>query len=115
MSMIFSEASINAALDSIAVTEARLHSADPGVTGASELSTGRYQRQPATFAPAATGVRYLYQDLLFLVSPGHRVAFITFWNGGTWVSTSALTVVDFTNNAEILIEKLNCSITGIGA
>lgn len=50
---------LNTALDAVLVTATTYylsgHTADPGTTGASELSGGGYARQAITFAAASTG------------------------------------------------------------
>lgn len=67
-----------------------LHSADPGTTGASELSGGSYARQAVTFgAAAADGTTPTQADKALTNQPawpvpaGGQVAYIGWWSAAT--------------------------------
>lgn len=57
--MAFSTAGLNAAVNGLvsAGNFISFHTADPGTTGASEVTGGSYARQGSTFAAAASGSR----------------------------------------------------------
>jgi len=73
---------------------ASLHSADPGATGANEISGGSpaYARQPVTWNPSSGQVSAIVGTLVFNV-PASTVAFAGLWSavsGGVWRGGDAL-------------------------
>ena len=55
---MFATTALNTMLDGLTVNTAKLHSADPGATGAdNELSGGSYVSKSVTFGAASSGVR----------------------------------------------------------
>lgn len=69
-------------LDALA-THASMHTADPGTTGASEVSGGSYARQAITWQDASGGSKTLTATVTFQIPPS-----VTITHSGTW---SALT------------------------
>ena len=89
--MPYSAAAKNAMLDALGtlVTHLSLHSANPGATGASELSGGTpaYARIEATWNAASTGSKTLSNTPDFDVPAGSTVSHVGLWSaatGGTW-------------------------------
>lgn len=65
---------------------ASLHTADPGETGASEVTNAggsTYARQTATFAAAVAGACASSADLIFANMPTVTVAFLGLWSAST--------------------------------
>lgn len=62
-----------------------LHSADPGATGANELTGGTpaYARKAATWSAAAAGAKALSNQPVFDVPAGSTVAFVGLWSALT--------------------------------
>lgn len=79
----------NAALDGITFTDASLHTAYPGTTGANEVSGGSpaYARKSITIAAASAGQRLLSSGVTFDV-PAATIRFVGFWNSATFVGTA---------------------------
>lgn len=77
----------NAMLDAVTVTQMSLHSADPGVTGANEISGGSpaYARKAVTLAAAANGARSVASMPVFDVPGGVTVSHWALWNGSTFL------------------------------
>lgn len=73
------------ALDTLA-THASLHTADPGTTGASEVTGGSpaYARKAITWASASSGSKTLSATVTFDVPGGTTVT-----HAGTWSAISA--------------------------
>jgi hypothetical protein len=73
-----------------------LHTADPGRTGASELSGSGYARQAVTFDPAAGGATDAVADVVFPANSGgaaYTVSHIGLWDavtGGNYHDGAAL-------------------------
>lgn len=70
-------------------THMSLHSADPGTTGANEITGGSpaYARKAATWGAASAGVRTLSSQLVFDVPAGVTVTHTGVWSaasGGTF-------------------------------
>lgn len=88
----FSTAAKNTMLDALTITHASLHSADPGGTGANELTGGSpaYARKSPTFNAASGAARALNADLVFDV-PASTVAWVGYWNGATWLGSDPVT------------------------
>lgn len=73
-----------------------LHSADPGLTGTSELTGGSpaYARQSITWAAAASGTKSNGADITFQVPAGSTVSHVGYWSaasGGTFYGSRAVT------------------------
>lgn len=89
--MALQTAVLNTAVDAATalLTFASLHSADPGATGANEITGGSpaYARKAVVYDPAAGGVAALDAAIEFDVPAGTTVAYVGFWSassGGTW-------------------------------
>ena len=87
--MAYSTSARNAALDGVGAlgTFISMHTADPGTTGASEVSGGTYARVATTFAAAANGQKTGSQVTLNI--PASTT--ITHW--GLWSAASAGTFI----------------------
>lgn len=78
-------------LDALA-THVSLHTADPGSTGASEVSGGSYTRQAVTWA-AASGGSKTAGAMTFQIPAGTTITHFGLWSaasGGTFVGGGAL-------------------------
>jgi hypothetical protein len=75
------------------ITAVSLHSADPGTTGASEISGGSpaYARKTPAFSAASGGATNLSANLVFDVATGTTVAFYGLWKGATFFAGGAVT------------------------
>jgi hypothetical protein len=76
----------NTMLDALTVTQASLHTAFPGLTGANEVTGGApaYAKQSITFAAASAGARSTSGAAAFDV-PACTVRWVGIWNGGTYL------------------------------
>ena len=79
-----SAATKNGLLAGIEPDTASLHTAFPGVTGASECSGGSYARQSVAFGAASGGVRTQTGSAIFPVS-AQTVRWVGYWQGTTWL------------------------------
>lgn len=79
----------NAMLDGQAFTQASLHTAFPGTTGANEVAGGApaYARKNITMNASAGGQRALNAAVIFDV-PATTVRWVGYWNGATFVGTA---------------------------
>ena len=92
--MGFTDAVKNAMLDLIdetggsqSITHVSLHTADPGTTGANEVTGGSYARVAVTWGDAASGIKANTGDLEFNVPSGTTVTHVGGWSassGGTF-------------------------------
>lgn len=78
---------INAMLDGLTVTDASLHYAFPGTTGANELTGGSpaYARKAVTFGAASGGIRTLSSPVTFDIPAANSVLWVGFWNSSTFL------------------------------
>lgn len=83
--IIIAESAANAALDSFTITTASLHSDNPGLTGANEVTGGSYARQSFTFSAASAGARVGNATSVFDVINGTTINWVAYWNGPTFV------------------------------
>jgi hypothetical protein len=103
--MSFTVAAKNTMLNALTPDACSLHTAFPGLTGASEMTGGTpaYARKAVTFAAAAGGSRALSAAVTFDV-PATTVRWFGFWVAGTYVGyaanggTQLLYVVDTAGN-----------------
>ncbi len=94
--MTLTDAALNAGADAIAgvISHVSLHSADPGGTGANELTGGGYARQPVTWGSATGTVVSPTGTLSFSGTASQGVTHVGFWtalSGGTWRGSAPLT------------------------
>ena len=81
----------NDMLDAIAFTDASLHTAFPGTTGANEVAGGipAYARQAITINAAAGAIRALNAAVTFDVpGGGTTVRWVGFWDSATFLQTA---------------------------
>lgn len=95
--MPYSVAAKNKMLDALGVTVVSLHSANPGSTGANELSGGSpaYARKSITQATAAAGATAASTQPVFDVPAGSTVAFVGYWSGATYLGYDDVTSETF--------------------
>lgn len=79
----------NAMLDGQVFTQASLHTAFPGTTGANEVSGGApaYARKAIAMGAAAGGQRTQAAPVTFDV-PATTVRWVGYWNAGTFIGTA---------------------------
>ncbi|MEF2146643.1 MAG: hypothetical protein V3573_14450 [Desulfovibrionaceae bacterium] len=79
---------LNAMLDARTYNAMSLHTADPGSTGANEVSGGSYARATGlTFGAASAGRRTCTTQPTLDVPAGTTVAYIGLWNSSTFVGS----------------------------
>lgn len=67
-----------------------LHTANPGTTGASEVTGGSYARKTATWTAGAVDGSVVSSQMEFDVASGVTLRFIGCWNGSTFLWSQAL-------------------------
>ena len=89
-------ATLNAALDAVAALGnwVALHTADPGTTGANELTGGSpaYARKQTTWGASAAGVKSGSAQT-FDIGPGKSIGWYSVWtaaSGGTFITSGPL-------------------------
>lgn len=68
-----------------------LHTADPGTTGAGEVSGGSYSRASSTFSVASNGQSSNTQQIVWTDLPGCTVTHCGVWRGSTFLFGATLT------------------------
>lgn len=92
--MPFTNTALDAMLNGITPTHVSLHTADPGDSGANEVTGGTYARQAATFDASSGQARALSGDEVFDVPAGTTVT-----HAGVWASATFLASIDLTDEA----------------
>lgn len=110
------DAVVNLAVDAATAELDRisLHTADPGGTGANEVTGGSpaYARQTPTWDPAATKVAHISDPLLFDIPAGTTVTHMGTWtSGGTWRGGKALSAPE-AFGAQGVYELTDATVTG---
>jgi len=79
--MAFSDTAKNAALDALGAIGVKmsLHSADPGTTGASEITGGSYTKETCAWAAASAGSMALSGSVVFDVPSGQAPSWAGVW------------------------------------
>lgn len=90
---------------SLAVAQAycSLHTADPGETGASEVTGGSYGRQSASFGAASGGAISNDANITFTSMPATTVTHVGLWDAstsGNFLWGGALTASKTTNSGD---------------
>ena len=88
-----SDATRNTMLDAVLGSglTVSLHSADPGLTGASEVAGGSYARKAISYAAAASGEKANSAVLEWTGMPACTVSHIAIWSGGSVIWSGPLT------------------------
>lgn len=82
--MPFTTAGKNQMLDNLGVTHVSAHTADPGDTGANEVSGGSYARQSITFGAAAAGALDSSNTPVIPIPAGTTVTHLGFLDCVDW-------------------------------
>src|SRR5690242_1246985 len=87
--MSFTSVVLDGMLDELdaSITHASIHTADPGATGADEVSGGSYQRQPIVWQDATGGTKTITGTLNFQIPAGTTITHVGTWSavsGGTF-------------------------------
>ena len=103
--MPYSVAAKNAMLDALGVTHLSLHTANPGSTGASEVTGGSpaYARKAVTGATAAAAGSKLVCGSVTFDVPACTVTHVGQWNGATWLGYSAVTPEVFAAQGQYVV------------
>lgn len=112
--MPFSTSAKNTMLDAISPSHVSAHTADPGDTGASEVSGGSYARQAITFAAAASGARDSSTTPAISIPSGNTVTHIGFWTastGGTFLGSNSITSETFGSDGTLNITDADLTLT----
>jgi len=87
-----------------------LHSADPGSTGANELSGGSYSRQSCSWNSASGGQAQLSADVTFDVPGGSTVAYVGYWDaasGGNFRGSDQVAQETFSADGQYVVDSSN--------
>lgn len=77
----------------VAIERISMHTADPGTTGASEVTGGSYARAAVTWNPAASGVKANSGSMVFQIPAGVTITHVGGWTtGGTFRGGGLLTL-----------------------
>lgn len=112
--MPYATSALNAMLDALTVNTAKLHNADPGAAGASnELTGGSYTSKAAAFGAASGGVRTQSGTAVFDVPAGATVAWVTFWNGATFVSSDQVTTEVYAGAGTYTLQNSTLTVANV--
>jgi len=78
----------NSAAPAVAVPYVSLHTADPGETGANEVTGGAYARQSGAFGAAAAGAVANTATIDFTTMPAVTVTHVGIWDDSTATATT---------------------------
>lgn len=101
----------NAMLDGLTITHASLHTSDPGINGANEVTGGTYARQAVTMGAAAAGVRTASNQPVFNVPAGTTVAWIGLWNNSTFLGSADPVDETFANAGTYTVTSISIGVS----
>lgn len=113
--MAFTAAALNAMVDAAAALGAYIsaHTADPGTTGANEVTGGSYARQLSTFASASSGSRSGSQ-VTIPIPTGVTVTHVGIWSAasvGVFREGASITSQAFPSGGNLLLTP-TLAVTG---
>lgn len=82
--VILSVVAANAALNTFQIDQVSLHSDNPSTTGANELNSTGYARQPFSFGAASDAKRQANVNAVFNLTAGDTVAWVAYWYQGAF-------------------------------
>ncbi len=85
----------NTLLDSLQITHASLHSDDPELTGANEISSPNYARQTIAFSASSDGTRTLQSTVVFSMTGGDNVAWVGYWDNSEFLLAQSVSAASF--------------------
>lgn len=93
--------------------EASLHTADPGSSGASEVSGGGYARQAVTWAAASGGSIATGAPVVFNVPGSTTITHAGLWTSdGTWLGSLALAAPEqFAAPGTLTVDPMTLTLT----
>lgn len=112
--MPFSSAARNTMLSSISAAYVSLHTANPGDTGASEVSGGTYARVAVTWGSPSGGSRSATNQPAINVPAGTTITHVGYWTaatGGTWLGYYDVTDTTFTNAGVYTVNSATQSLS----
>ena len=101
----------NAMLDSLTITHASLHTADPGTDGSNEVTGGTYARQAVTMAAASGGTRSASNQPVFNVPAATTVAWVGLWNNSVFLGSADPVDESFTNAGTYTVTSLTIGVS----
>lgn len=115
--MALTTSALNTAADAVAGTcdQISLHDADPGGTGANELSGGSpaYARKAPSWSAAASGSASTASALVFDVPASATVAYVGYWDstGPTFLGSDAVTNEAFAAQGQYSLDTASLSFS----
>lgn len=98
-------------LNVLNITHVGLHSGDSGLNGlANELTSINYVRKSCSFSTTSNGARVLETPIVFSLSGGDSVSYVSYWNGSTFMLSQQVEMVEFSIPGEF---RLNDTVTAI--
>lgn len=111
---MFSNGALSTMIDAQAVNLAKLHNGDPGAAGTSnELTGGSYASKAVTFGAASNGVRTQTGTAIFDVPAGATVAWVSFWNSGTFVARKQVTSEVFAGAGTYTLQNSTLTLANV--
>ena len=111
---MFSNGALSTMADAQTVNLAKLHNGDPGVSGAAnELTGGTYASKAVTFGAASNGVRTQTGTAIFDVPAGATVAWVSFWNSGTFVARKQVTSEVFAGAGTYTLQNSTLTLANV--
>ena len=111
---MFSNGALSTMADAQAVNLAKLHNGDPGASGMSnELTGGAYTSKAVVFGAASNGVRTQIGTAVFDVPAGATVAWVSFWNGGVFVSRKQVTSEVFAGAGTYTLQNATLTLANV--
>lgn len=111
---MFSNGALSTMANAQTVNLAKLHNGDPGASGtANELTGGTYASKAVTFGAASNGVRTQTGTAAFDVPAGATVAWVSFWNSGTFVARKQVTSEVFAGAGTYTLQNSTLTLANV--
>lgn len=111
---MFSDGALSTMVDAQTVNLAKLHSGDPGANGtANELAGGSYASKAVVFGAANNGVRTQTGTAIFDVPAGATVAWVSFWDTGTFVARKQVTSEVFAGAGTYTLQSSTLTLANV--
>ena len=110
--MPFTNTGKNKMLDALGANAVSAHTADPGETGAAEVTGGTYARKAIAYNAAVSGAIDSSVIPELDIPAGTTVTHIGYWSGTDFVGYDALTAAEtFSNAGKLTVTDSDLSIT----
>ena len=112
MNTVISFSTRDSMLNSLNVTNVGLHSGDCGLSGVdNEIISANYSRVNCDFGVSVNGVRSLASDVVFKMSGGDSIIYVSYWSGNVFLLAQEIDIVTYSADGDFTLASTTTVIS----